>query len=238
MLRTIVVSRARGLAIRQTNSAGCASASSCGRACAAVARAPPRRAPRAPAARLTSRWRRDGALARGGHQCGVLREHAVVVARRRRRPVAQPLRDLVVGEVDAQLAGVDVDRHHLALLEDGDRTTAEGLGDDVADHEPVRRAGEAAVGDQRDVVAEPFADDRAGDLQHLGHPGPAGRALVADHDHVAGLDRLRHHGVEGGLLGVEHARRAAVHVPVDGQLDHAAVGREIAAQDPQRARSA
>ena len=32
------------------------------------------------------------------------------------------------------------------------------------------------------LLAEPLADDRRGHLQHLAHPGPAGRALVADHD--------------------------------------------------------
>ena len=34
-------------------------------------------------------------------------------------------------------------------------------GRDVADHQAVRRAREAAVGDQRDLVAEPLADERA-----------------------------------------------------------------------------
>ena len=107
-----------------------------------------------------------------------------------------------------------------------------GLRRDVADHQPVRGAREAAVGDQRDLVGEPLADERAGHVQHLAHAGPAGRALVADHDHVAGLDRPRLDRREAVLLGVEDARRAAVEEPlVAGELDDAAVGRERAAQD-------
>ena len=59
----------------------------------------------------------------------------------------------------------------------GDRAAAGRLGRDVADHQAVRRAREAAVGDQRDLVAEPLADERRGDVQHLAHararrPGP------------------------------------------------------------------
>ena len=37
----------------------------------------------------------------------------------------------------------------------------------------------------------PCADERGGDGEHLAHPGAAGRALVADHDDVAGLDPAR-----------------------------------------------
>ena len=100
------------------------------------------------------------------------------------------------------------------------------------DHEPVGRAREAAVGDQRDGVGEPLADDRARDVQHLAHPGAAVRALVADHDDVAGDDLAGLDGRERLLLGVEHARRAAVERPVvAGELDGAAVGREVAVED-------
>ena len=41
------------------------------------------------------------------------------------------------------------------------------------------------------VVAEPLAHERRGDGEHLAHPGAAARALVADHDDVAGLDPRR-----------------------------------------------
>ena len=73
----------------------------------------------------------------------------------------------------------------VAVAHGRERAAAERLGRDVADHQAVRRAREAAVGDQRDLVAEPFADERRGHVQHLAHAGAAGRALVADHDDVA-----------------------------------------------------
>jgi len=80
----------------------------------------------------------------------------------------------------------------------------------VADHEPVRRAGEAPVGDERDGVAKPFADERSGDVEHLPHPGAAGRAFVADDDDVTGDDRVRGDRREALLLRVEHPRRTAM----------------------------
>ena len=95
------------------------------------------------------------------------------------------------------------------------RTTASGppraaSGRDVPDHQPARRAREAAVGDERDRVAEARADDRRGDAQHLAHPRPAGRALVAHDEHVARRDLPGADGVGAGLLAVEHARRPAL----------------------------
>ena len=62
------------------------------------------------------------------------------------------------------------------------------LGRDVAGHEAARGAGEAAVGEQRDGVAEPLPHDRRGDGEHLAHARAAGGALVADHDDVARVD--------------------------------------------------
>ena len=109
----------------------------------------------------------------------------------------------------------------------------------MADHQAVGRAREAAVGDQRDLVAEPLADERGRDVEHLAHARAAGRALVADDDDVARLDRARLDGREAGLLRVEDARRAAVEQPlVAGELDDAALGREVAAEDREPAASA
>ena len=102
----------------------------------------------------------------------------------------------------------------------------------MADHEPVRRAGEAAVGDQRDGVGQALADDCAGDVEHLPHAGAAVRALVADHDDVAVDDLAGLDGRERLLLGVEHARRAAMEgAVVAGELDGAPFGREVAVED-------
>src|SRR6185436_1601151 len=77
-----------------------------------------------------------------------------------------------------------------------------------------------------------LADDRAGHLQHLPHPGAALGALVADDDDVALLDLPALDRLEGVLLAVEDPRGAGVALLfAAGELDHAALGREIAAQD-------
>ena len=68
-----------------------------------------------------------------------------------------------------------------------------GFGRHVADDEAGRAAGEAAVGDERDVRRQPGADDRAGRRKHFRHAGPALRAFVADNDDVALLDLLLLH---------------------------------------------
>ena len=59
-----------------------------------------------------------------------------------------------------------------------------GLGGDVAGHEAAGRAGEAAVREQGDGLAEALADEGRGDAEHLAHAGSALGAFVADHDHV------------------------------------------------------
>ena len=82
----------------------------------------------------------------------------------------------------------DVDGDDVAVPDGRDRAAARRLGRDVADHEAVRGAGEAPVGQQRDVLAQARAVDGAGDGEHLAHAGAAGRALVADDDDVAGHD--------------------------------------------------
>ena len=106
---------------------------------------------------------------------------------RRRRPARRSPRRRARPRACAPL---DVDRDLVAVAQRGDRAALDRLGGDVADHQPAGGAGEAAVGEQRDLLAEALADDRRGHLEHLAHPGAAGGALVADHDHVAGLDLL------------------------------------------------
>ena len=72
--------------------------------------------------------------------------------------------------------GVDGDR--VAVLDDGERAADEGFGRDVADDEAVAAAGETAVGDERDVLAEALAHDGAGGPEHLAHAGAALRAFA------------------------------------------------------------
>ena len=60
-------------------------------------------------------------------------------------------------------------------------------GPDMADAEAARGAREAAVGDQRDLLADALAVERRRGRQHLAHAGAALGALVADDDDVAFL---------------------------------------------------
>ena len=77
----------------------------------------------------------------------------------------------------------------VAVADERDRPAVDRLGRDVADAEAPRAAAEPAVGDQRAVGAAAGALQRAGDGQHLAHPRAALRALVADDEHGARLDR-------------------------------------------------
>src|SRR5205085_3347555 len=95
---------------------------------------------------------------------------------------------------------------------------------------------EAAVGDQRDIIAEPAPLQRGGDAEHLAHAGTADRAFAADHDDVARRDAATRHGVERRFLAVEHLGRAfEAEIPLPGELHHAAFGREIAVADAEPA---
>ena len=121
-------------------------------------------------------------------------------------------------------------------LDEGDRAAGRRLGRHVADHEAVRRAAEAAVGDEGHRAAEPLPDEGGGHAEHLGHAGGALRPLVADDDDVAGLDPLRLHRLERRGLAVEDAGRARVREPlVPDQLRHAPLGGERAAEDREAA---
>ena len=59
-------------------------------------------------------------------------------------------------------------------------------------------------------LAEPGALERAGHVEHLAHAGAALGPLVADHDHVVGLDLALLDRLEGVLLALEDARGTAV----------------------------
>src|SRR5207302_108985 len=93
-------------------------------------------------------------------------------------------------------------------------------------------ASDRAVGDQTHRGPEAGALERARDVEHLPHAGPALGALVADDDHVARLDRPRLDGGEGVLFAFEDARRAPEDLLlVPGHLRHAAVRGQVTAED-------
>ena len=126
-----------------------------------------------------------------------------------------------------------VDDDAVAFVQQRDRAAARGFRRDVADHEAVGGAAEAAVGDQRDVVAEAAADQRGGDAEHLAHAGAAGRTFVADHDHVAGLAIAP--CLHGGERVLPRSRTRAPCLrsacALAGKFQDAAFRREIAVQD-------
>jgi len=63
-------------------------------------------------------------------------------------------------------------------------------------------------------------------------PGPPLGALVANHDHIAGLNTIIQDGLHGGLFGVEDASRAGDLAFLNtGDLGHGAFFRQVAAQD-------
>src|SRR5581483_8049184 len=123
-----------------------------------------------------------------------------------------------------------------AVLDQRDRTTDERFRRDVPDDHAPSAAGEAAVGDEADALAEPFADDRGGWREHLAHAGPAARTFIADHEHVAGLDPVAEDRGHRGVFGIEHARGSSdrrILEPRD--LRDAAFRREVAFQDREMA---
>src|SRR5262249_54959938 len=63
--------------------------------------------------------------------------------------------------------------------------------------------GEAAVGDEADLLAEALAGEGGGDGEHLAHAGAAYGAFAADDDDVAGLDVAFLDRFEAGFLAVE-----------------------------------
>ena len=76
-------------------------------------------------------------------------EQSSLVARCGRDPRGAAMRELVLLDqhIDALLVGIDADA--IAVLDERERATDRGLGRDVTDADAARRAGEAAVGDQR-----------------------------------------------------------------------------------------
>ena len=81
-------------------------------------------------------------------------------------------------------------------------------------------------------VAQPGAHQRRGGRQHLGHAGPALRALVADHDHAAARDPALLDGGQHRLFLVEDLRRPGeAEAFLARELGDRAVRREAAAQD-------
>src|ERR1700733_791800 len=135
---------------------------------------------------------------------------------------------LGVAQLDVQRALFGIELDDVAVANEPDRATHGGFGADMADAKTARRAGEAAVGDQRDLAAHALTVERSGGPQNFTHAGAAFRALITDDQHVAFPVRPVLDGFEASFLAVEAARRPgetqACHA---GNLNDGALGREI-----------
>src|SRR5258705_9037368 len=102
-----------------------------------------------------------------------------------RLPFGSALSQLRIGQLYVKCPDVGVDLDDVAVAQQRDRAADRRFRPDMADAEAARRAGEAAVGDQRDLAAGALAIERRRGRQHLAHAGPAARPLVADDEDVA-----------------------------------------------------
>src|ERR1700689_424784 len=140
-------------------------------------------------------------------------------------------RKLGVAQLDVERALFGIELDDIAIANEPDRAAHGSLRPDMADAETARRAGEPAVGDQRDLAAHALTVEGSGGRQHFTHAGAAFRALVTDDQHVAFPVRPVFDGYEASFLAVEAARRPgetqACHA---GNLNDGAFGREITSE--------
>src|SRR3984893_8671056 len=182
-------------------------------------------------ARLLGRSARmgDGAIERRSDLLGVLPQITRGELFLPRLPILAPPLQLLCGELHIQRAFFRVDLDDVAIAQQRDRPADRGLRADVADAEPERRAGETAVGDERDLAASALPVERGGRRKHLAHARAAARSLVTDHQHVAFAVVAARNGSEARLFAVEAARRAGeLQVLHAGDLHDRALGREVA----------
>src|SRR3546814_2596755 len=78
-------------------------------------------------------------------------------------PLLLARRHLPGRNIDAEDALDRIDGDDVAILDQTDRAADRRLGPDMADAEAARGTGEAAVGDQRHLLAHALAVDRRGD---------------------------------------------------------------------------
>src|SRR4029077_16997297 len=144
----------------------------------------------------------DSSHLRIAHGLGIAPDGAGLIIVLARLPGLAPRRHLLVSDVDSYKALLRVDGYHVAILHQPDGPADCCFGPDMADAEAAGGTREAAIGNERNLVAHALAIDGRGRRQHLAHSGPAARSLVADHQHLAGLVLALAHGTEGILLAV------------------------------------
>jgi hypothetical protein len=141
-------------------------------------------------------------------QLGVLVQRALGVLERLGLKLLTALLEDALIDQEVEEALLSVDDDGVAITDEADGAALLGLGDDVADQESVGATGEAAVGDQGNVLAETRAHDGGGGLQHLDHSRSTLGTLVADHHHrlLALLDLAALERLDEGVFAVEGAR--------------------------------
>ena len=156
------------------------------------------------------------AVAQDGAARGVGDEGAVAAqpgardrAAGRQRSFAAALH-LLGADLEVERPRVEVEGDEVALPHVADRPALGRLGADVADAGAARPAGEAAVGDEGDRLAEAHPHDGGGGGEHLLHSRAAARAFVAQDDDVPLLHEARGDPLHRGFLALEDDGRAAV----------------------------
>src|SRR5437762_9925004 len=97
-------------------------------------------------------------------------------------------------------------------------------------------AAESAIGNERDLFAEPLAHDGAGRRKHLAHAGTAAWSFITNYDHVAGFHRAVEDSMQRRFFAVEN-NGASIEPQafLAGNFRNRAFRRKIAAQDDQMA---
>ena len=106
----------------------------------------------------------------------------------------------------------------------------------MADGEPRGAAGKTAIGDQGTFLTQMDGFKVGSGVEHLLHPRPPFRPLIADDHHITGLDQTTQNGLTGRLLRGEDPGRAGK--LKDGRinpggLDDTALGRNVTVEDGQ-----
>src|SRR5580693_4034948 len=178
-----------------------------------------------------------GTAARMGHRAITRRPDLLGVFPQIARPIFLGARlpglgaggELGVAQLDVQRALLGIELDDVAVANEPDRTAHGGLGPDMADAKAARRAGETAVGDQRDLAAHALTVERSSGRQHLTHAGAAFRALISYDQHVAFPVRPVLDRFEASFLAIEATRRPGeTQARHAGNLNDGAFRREIA----------
>src|SRR3989344_9637819 len=177
----------------------------------------------------------NSTFASGRYQFDIFSQDATSVLRFWLFPFFPSLRELFFGNFNVQRFLFRVYRDDVAISDEPDGAADVRFRRDVADDEPVRAAGEAAIGNKRNRIAEPSSDDGRSDGEHFAHPRAAFRNLISDNYRVAGDDRARLYRRERRLLVLKHLRRAAMLQFLDAfYFRDTAAGREVAMHDDDR----